>query len=473
MRHKTLSAVLVFIVFLITASFFSNSRAAGVVKYLSGYAWSSNIGWISFSGVNPNYYVYLNNYDPVTPSYLNGYAWSSNIGWINFGCGRLDPSVGNTTQTKLCSEDNVSGTAPAYPTGGEIASGPVLAPDNKLKGWARACSVFESGCSGPLKNDFVRGGWDGWVSLSGLTTGGAPYGGVFDSATKRFSGFAWAGGVELDLSSNNVSPQFPGWISLSGSNYAVSMLDSLPNNNTRSVSCTHSPSVINVGATVNWTASIIPADGVAHTYVWTGSGITSGQGTDTITVTYGTPGSVSAPSVTIDSNSLLISDCGGSITIGPKEFTVIPSGSMSARFVRSINSTTIPATVSIAVGKPAGQVSSFGSTVDITFHHISYNVDNSIKAGVGASSPSTLLVTPIFTKAPTSGPFVNLDPDQAESATIVLQLTKNQDPGVSDTSLSTGDYTVVLLATPRSGGSIKTVSIPLQIDNPSGRVRQL
>lgn len=44
---------------------------------LSGYAWSSNIGWIKFSG--PGYAV-----DIDESNNLSGYAWSYNIGWIKF-----------------------------------------------------------------------------------------------------------------------------------------------------------------------------------------------------------------------------------------------------------------------------------------------------------------------------------------------------------------------------------------------------
>ena len=45
---------------------------------LSGYAWSSNIGWIRFSG--PGYGVALND----ATGDLSGHAWSSNIGWVEF-----------------------------------------------------------------------------------------------------------------------------------------------------------------------------------------------------------------------------------------------------------------------------------------------------------------------------------------------------------------------------------------------------
>jgi len=43
-----------------------------------GWAWSENIGWISFNGVN-----YGVNIDPASGDF-SGYAWSENIGWIKF-----------------------------------------------------------------------------------------------------------------------------------------------------------------------------------------------------------------------------------------------------------------------------------------------------------------------------------------------------------------------------------------------------
>lgn len=59
---------------LISLSLASGAYAAD----LTGYAWSSNIGWISMGNGGKNYGVKLNN------DRLVGYAWSSNIGWVNF-----------------------------------------------------------------------------------------------------------------------------------------------------------------------------------------------------------------------------------------------------------------------------------------------------------------------------------------------------------------------------------------------------
>ena len=67
--------------------YFSNSSKpvqAGSEHNLSGWAWSENIGWISFNntsgGGTVNYGVHI---DPSTGNF-SGYAWSENIGWISF-----------------------------------------------------------------------------------------------------------------------------------------------------------------------------------------------------------------------------------------------------------------------------------------------------------------------------------------------------------------------------------------------------
>jgi len=66
---------------------------------LSGWAWSSNIGWINFNGTAADDSSYGVSMNTTTPSSapLSGYAWSSNIGWISFntadvaGCPQTDP----------------------------------------------------------------------------------------------------------------------------------------------------------------------------------------------------------------------------------------------------------------------------------------------------------------------------------------------------------------------------------------------
>ncbi|MEK7208632.1 MAG: hypothetical protein AAB677_00010 [Patescibacteria group bacterium] len=175
--------ILFITVSLFTAYVFFNPQSVlgDTSKILSGFAWSSNIGWIQMDSD-------LDNDDgdyPVTLSgsgtTLAGYAWSSNIGWIRF-----DPIIG------------VDGNAlPAGQTGSsaQIAG-------NLVTGWIRACSVFKTGCAGNsdvsddfgLKPDSARGGWDGWINLGGTSPN---YGVTFNPSTGEFDAdgsggsFAW------------------------------------------------------------------------------------------------------------------------------------------------------------------------------------------------------------------------------------------------------------------------------------------
>jgi len=101
--------------------------------------------------------------------YLSGYAWagggiSSNdedsdgnfdelptIGWISFN----PESVAN------CPVVNPRGSCQAY-----INQETGSPNQGKFYGWARACSVFKTGCSGELKPDLILGNWEGWIRLS-------------------------------------------------------------------------------------------------------------------------------------------------------------------------------------------------------------------------------------------------------------------------------------------------------------------
>ena len=166
-------------------------------KILSGYAWSPNIGWISFSNngsEGPPYHVYL--LAPENGSAFRyfggldgepGYAWSPSLGWIKFDehitenldSGDVFPSSGKD--------------ADAY--GARVESG-----NEFVSGWARVCVVFVSGCSGPLETDEKRGGWDGWIKFSGSTNSGGTYqvklnDGHYPAAFYHAGDPAWGGSV--------------------------------------------------------------------------------------------------------------------------------------------------------------------------------------------------------------------------------------------------------------------------------------
>ncbi|MFA6476550.1 MAG: hypothetical protein WCV68_04035 [Candidatus Paceibacterota bacterium] len=140
---------------------------------LRGWSWSSNTGWLSFNSKDLSspsgvYAVTMSS----TTGALSGYAWSSSLGWIKF-----DPSLSG-------------------PSGNDTPYGAKLV-DPDLKGWARACSVFIGSCSGNLRPDTERGGWDGWIKMINVKLATNASGG------KYFSGYAWG---DLNL----------GWINLGG-----------------------------------------------------------------------------------------------------------------------------------------------------------------------------------------------------------------------------------------------------------------
>ena len=69
---------------------------AGETDRVKGWAWSSNIGWISFNCTNldtcgnVDYGVTVNNAN----TNLSGYAWSENVGWIDFSGATFNSGTG-------------------------------------------------------------------------------------------------------------------------------------------------------------------------------------------------------------------------------------------------------------------------------------------------------------------------------------------------------------------------------------------
>lgn len=114
---------------------------------VSGFAWSETVGWVSFNSSSDGSVVtYGVNIDQTTGDF-SGNAWSEHIGWISFDQAQLAGCPSGTCKAQL-----------------NLSTGAVT-------GWARVLSA--------------TGGWDGWISLSGVsmnTTNGA------------FSGYGWGGG---------------------------------------------------------------------------------------------------------------------------------------------------------------------------------------------------------------------------------------------------------------------------------------
>lgn len=181
---------------------------------LYGFGWSDTIGWISFSskdcdtdgdgifegpledgGAAPANcptsgpaFSYGTKISTSTKE-LSGYAWGENMGWVSFNW----PDIMDTAGTKCPSGNDENICKPHFSSS-----------DSKFYGWARACSVFLSNCTGALRPPEERGGWDGWISLNcsdDSNCGTSDY--KVTLTGTDLSGFAWAGLVG-------------GWISFDG-----------------------------------------------------------------------------------------------------------------------------------------------------------------------------------------------------------------------------------------------------------------
>ncbi|MBI3631890.1 MAG: hypothetical protein HY225_00370 [Candidatus Vogelbacteria bacterium] len=517
MSKKTKYSLLILVMFVFALFVaFQNKHlvsASTSIKYLSGYAWSSNIGWISFSGVTtpPLYEVTYDTIDGI----LSGYAWSSNIGWISFGCGQFDGNTGR----KLCSED-MNGADPVYPpaTNGVTQSGPTVVLDasgnGRLVGFARACSVFKTGCSGALIGDavdpdhsFDLGGWDGWISLSGNTSESPAnhYGVNFNSQSSQLTGFAWGGG-QVDSSANiipaiNLSPQSPGWISFyndpntSGSGggsiaYGVKIQDKRSSIST--VTCDKSPyPVINVPVT--WTSTVVPADVGQYRYEWhagnpgetdpTDYHVVGGLTNSILNITYNKVGPEITYVTVTDAVGNKVGECStdigstGNFDVRDKDFAITNTGDLSATFITGGGIVTL--TYSTDVDNPMDiNISSEGGYSDpvkLAFVRIS-KFDSATNSYISYSGTNgALIVEPQFTNdtQTTAASTITLSSIGGvyQDASLRLRLTKNQD---SVQPLPSGDYNVIIDSVDSAGNpGGHQHSITLHLNNPTGSVHEI
>lgn len=179
----------------------SSAKAADpfvpAIANVYGFAWSGNIGWLSFNNRNcdnlpapdgdglsdtalagcPVVGTFMQGYgvnvDLGGTNNLSGYAWSGNVGWVSFNWSAIKDSLPFTE----------------CPSGDGAINCQARLIGTNLTGWARACSVFQTGCSGALKPDYDRGGWDGWINLRKNPFAEPTYGVSINGAD--FEGFAW------------------------------------------------------------------------------------------------------------------------------------------------------------------------------------------------------------------------------------------------------------------------------------------
>lgn len=183
-KHIFINILFALIIASVFVFFANHSKTvkAGVGDNVSGWAWSGNIGWISFNstncdpegdgvdnatqkgkdcldaivgpgtGLTNNYGVNIDSNTGV----FSGYAWSNNIGWIYLA--PLGPYLAGPNYS-VCVDLPGATSEPCNGLG-----------DYNVDGWARACAVFKDGfCSGDtnLRPDYERGGWTGWIRMRG------------------------------------------------------------------------------------------------------------------------------------------------------------------------------------------------------------------------------------------------------------------------------------------------------------------
>lgn len=163
---------------------------ASTAANVSGWAWSENIGWISFNSTdcdsNDNGVTDNGNYPdcPVglsskpygvnldSSNKLSGQAWSENVGWISFN----ESETGNPPSADPCGSGCIAELEPAVGIG----------TYGYLKGWARAlaaCDSIPCPSAGPGSN---TGGWDGWIRFDHGYNNAA-----YVDSDYKFRGWAW------------------------------------------------------------------------------------------------------------------------------------------------------------------------------------------------------------------------------------------------------------------------------------------
>ncbi len=244
-----ISASAILLSLLLSTFSFLPASAAGAVSNVSGWAWSSNIGWISFSGTTGNNNSYGVKVDAL--GNISGWAWSSNIGWVSF----------NATDVASC---------PGAP-GNFLCAPRIDIGTGDVSGWARACAgTRDGGCALGGRPD----GWDGWISLRGTS----PNHGVTTAGTapRNWSGFAWGSEVV-------------GWISFRGVGYGVSDSPAPP---PFVAACAGDPNPAATSRPVAW-SSFVGGGTAPYAYAWTGDNGLAGA-TATVTMSYATVGTKNA-----------------------------------------------------------------------------------------------------------------------------------------------------------------------------------
>ena len=252
---------------------------AATTDNVSGWAWSENIGWISFNCANydtcqggtddglactgsncgdgacintcDNFSDYGVNIDPSTGGF-SGYAWSDNVGWISFNrktCSGGADDGDYCEQNSDCANNDckldgpgATGNPPQGPFAGTIGAIAKFFHGTKdVRGWAKILSL----------------GNDGWIRFDH----GQQPGEVYIDKDGDFHGWAWSDMVVGWISFNSSDPN------AGGGPYKVSL--SIPNQ--PPIADANGPYTVFENDTIllDGTGSYDP-DGSIVSYIWSG-----------------------------------------------------------------------------------------------------------------------------------------------------------------------------------------------------------
>lgn len=145
---KKLALTLSFALVLLAAMFIFSPASQAAEFEMDGYAWSENIGWVHFKGVN--YGVTINTNSGI----LSGYAWSEHLGWLSFDSNDLGGCPSGLCEARFNKNNG------------------------RLTGWAKFLAAEDS-----------DGSWDGWVKLDGAPNNANKV--TLNQDTGEFEGWAW------------------------------------------------------------------------------------------------------------------------------------------------------------------------------------------------------------------------------------------------------------------------------------------
>ena len=182
----------------------SSGNGSAITK-LSGWAWSSNTGWISFNSTDPGtgngggtslspveYYVQVSTTTGSTAATFSGDAWSSNLGWISFNPVDVTECPGGTAGAASAVVDS-SGKFTG-PVSGFVR---VLSERGQSDGWdgcVRLGDPTDPNQKSPATDTFFDSPSNTTYFKGGVT---------YSSVGKIFGGFAWSNTVLGWLSFQN------------------------------------------------------------------------------------------------------------------------------------------------------------------------------------------------------------------------------------------------------------------------------